>query len=59
MMHTIDDLWTAINKIDKRLTVLETMYKAHIEKGQRKRETIAYIIATGIAALSLWEYFVL
>ena len=58
MTHTIDDLWDQISVLCDRLTTLETQYATHIEKGRRKRETIAYIIATGISILALAEYFV-
>ena len=56
MTHTIDDLWDKIDGIDNRLTILETTYTDHIEKGRRKRETIAYLISIGIGSFAILEF---
>ena len=53
MTRTLDEIWTAINKICNRMTALETKYDAHVQTQKSKKEKRANTIATIATAVAI------
>ena len=57
MAHTLDDLWTKLDGMDKRVIIIETKMTEADEKKRRKRETISYVFGCAIGSLALLNEF--